>query len=102
MRRPRNEATNSACGCRRTARSRVTAAATMRRPRNAGSRSRRTVSTSGSSGNGRLRTQAAQGLPRVARGGLLGLLLRAAATFALEVRADEDLGLERLGVVGAF
>src|SRR5438874_13663396 len=95
----------------------------MRLPTNSLSRSRLMVSTSGSSGTalpagglffcccfpllwflGRFggRRQRRQLRPRVAGGGLLGLLLRPALALALDEATHGDGGEEALGVVGTL
>src|SRR5438445_8849968 len=81
-------------------------------PTTSRSRSRRTTSTSGSSGiphpdtvpsvGGGAARLALQPLPRHARRGLLGGLLRTTFAAAVLVVAEEDGGEEPLRVVGAF
>src|SRR6476659_7798399 len=110
-------------GARRTARSRPTSTPTSVRPRRTASRSRRTTSTSGSSGiavcravGREIRHELGVGCeaderrigcadkrePRRARRGLLGLLLRPTLTLAVLGPADRDRREELLRVVRAL
>src|SRR6266852_2134435 len=90
----------------------LTSTCLMRLPTTSFSRSRRRVSTSGSSGIGAHLVALGLGGGAVARrrqrppcplgGGLLGLLLGAALARAALLVVDGDGGVEALGVVGAF
>ena len=103
---PRGAARNSALFLwRRTDRLPFTSTVLMRRPTTSFSRSRRIVSTSGSSGiAGRLGSARAGSASSASTGGvggrLLGVLLRATLPGAAVATADEDPGHVGAGVVG--
>src|SRR5437764_563528 len=97
-------------GWRRIERIPLTSTCLMRLPTTSFSRSRRSVSTSGSSGTGAHLLGLVRGAlarrgeraPRHLGGGLLGLLLRASLSGPTLLVAQVDGGVDALGVVGAF
>src|SRR5215210_7427509 len=84
--------------CRRTARGWCTSTVATVRPVTHCARPRRTTSTSGSSGT--VGSALGEGAPGRLGGFLLGCLLRAAAAVAVHGAGEDDLGGERLRVVG--
>src|SRR5260221_14718755 len=99
MRRPSTRPMNPFLVPRRPERVPFTWTALMRRPTTSFSRSRRSVSTSGSSGTGVL---GLEGEPGLAGRRLLGLLFRAPLALAPRQLVDEHDRVEELGVVGAL
>src|SRR6478609_11513621 len=93
--RPTTRLVSSSCVPRRTLRAPVICAALTFFPANSRSRSRRMVSTSGSSGMGG-RVLLLQPCACFPGGGLLGLLLRAPLAVAPARRADQHGGEEPL------
>src|SRR5437867_1782518 len=89
-------------GWRRIERIPETSTCLMRLPTTSFSRSRRIVSTSGSSGIGHHLAALLQGPPGLARRRLLGLLLGAALAGAARPGTQVHGGEEALGVVGAL
>src|SRR5438128_1648368 len=85
-------------GWRRIDRIPPTSTCLMRLPTTSFSRSRRSVSTSGSSGIGS-HLASGESAPRFLGGRLLGLLLRASRARAVLVVAQVDGGEEALGVI---
>src|SRR5829696_3971596 len=96
--RPTTRVVSSSCVLRRTLRAPVISTALTFFPANSRSRSRRIVSTSGSSGMGG-RVLLLESRARFPGGSLLRLLLRAALAVTPARRADEDRGEEPLLVV---
>src|ERR1041384_7704944 len=89
---------------RRMMRGSLTSTPLILRPTASRSRSRRTTSTSGSSGirgSPRLAEVAVQALDGDARGGLLGLFLRAAGAAAVRGAVEHHRRLEALRVIGS-